>query len=128
MMTATSKHCGKCERDLPIESYWTNTRSADGLQAWCKECLAEAHGKARVTAAVLDNVRDLSVYRAMAQARTELVLAEQKGRSTARLGLPATLCTEPHPQRRAAWLAGWMAERKEIDARWEAAHRMTEET
>ena len=39
-----TKICNKCGRELPIDSFSKNARTADGLQRHCKEC-ASAYSK-----------------------------------------------------------------------------------
>ncbi|MEU6196146.1 endonuclease VII domain-containing protein [Streptomyces sp. NPDC047061] len=33
--------CRKCRRDLPLAAFARNGKRPDGLQAWCRECVAE---------------------------------------------------------------------------------------
>lgn len=33
------KHCPKCGRDLPEESFQKNSTAKDGLQFYCKDCM-----------------------------------------------------------------------------------------
>lgn len=37
-----TKHCPKCDRDLPRSAFHAKLEAKDGLQSWCKEC---AHPK-----------------------------------------------------------------------------------
>lgn len=34
-----TKHCSRCQRDLPLDQFKKNKAMRDGLQAWCTECL-----------------------------------------------------------------------------------------
>ncbi|TWV56521.1 recombination endonuclease VII [Streptomyces misionensis] len=48
-----AKECGKCGRDLPPAVFARNKRRPDGLQAYCRECVARygaAHYRRRRTA------------------------------------------------------------------------------
>jgi hypothetical protein len=40
-MTETLKTCTKCNAPLPLSGFHKESRSADGHQAWCKECSNE---------------------------------------------------------------------------------------
>lgn len=40
-MTAATKTCGKCDRDLPLEAFAKRTKSKDGRQNWCRECMTK---------------------------------------------------------------------------------------
>jgi len=46
-MTGAMKHCGGCERDLPVEDFNRNRSRADGRQTQCRSCHAEATARAR---------------------------------------------------------------------------------
>jgi hypothetical protein len=39
-MAIQVKHCSRCEADRPESDFSPRTRSADGLQPWCRECVA----------------------------------------------------------------------------------------
>ncbi len=39
-----SKHCPRCNRDLPHESFYTQPSRQDGISGWCKGC-HRAQGK-----------------------------------------------------------------------------------
>ena len=42
-----TKKCIHCGRELPISSFNKCSRSADGLQSYCKDCHREENAKAR---------------------------------------------------------------------------------
>ena len=42
-----TKKCIHCGRELPISSFNKCSRSADGLQSYCKDCHREENSKAR---------------------------------------------------------------------------------
>ena len=33
-----TKICAHCGRELPVEKYYKNSGTKDGLQSWCKDC------------------------------------------------------------------------------------------
>jgi hypothetical protein len=39
-MTEQTKHCSKCDRDLPLSKFGNDRQKKDGLSHWCKECRA----------------------------------------------------------------------------------------
>jgi len=41
-----AKECRKCKRDLPPDSFARDKNRTDGLQVWCRECVAQ-YGAAR---------------------------------------------------------------------------------
>ena len=37
-----TKHCGKCERTLPIDAFYKRAAATiGGRQAWCRTCMAD---------------------------------------------------------------------------------------
>lgn len=40
-VNAINKRCQKCQKLLPVAFFSKKTKSADGLQAWCKDCQKE---------------------------------------------------------------------------------------
>lgn len=40
-VNAVNKRCQKCKKLLPVAFFSKKTKSADGLQAWCKDCQKE---------------------------------------------------------------------------------------
>ncbi|MFD8718366.1 endonuclease domain-containing protein [Streptomyces sp. NPDC059629] len=41
-----ARECRKCRRDLPLAAFARNKKRCDGLQVWCRECVA-AYGATR---------------------------------------------------------------------------------
>lgn len=37
------KTCSKCQKELPITSFYKNKTSPDGFQGYCKECMKKVH-------------------------------------------------------------------------------------
>jgi hypothetical protein len=44
---ATSKVCQMCKRDLPLTTFTKASKNLDGLDSYCRECIAERHQRAR---------------------------------------------------------------------------------
>lgn len=36
-----TKTCPKCERTLPVDGFGSATKSKDGLQSWCRDCMMQ---------------------------------------------------------------------------------------
>lgn len=46
-MVLTSKICTKCNRDLPLESFYANRATKDGKTYWCKACITQRYEQNR---------------------------------------------------------------------------------
>ena len=43
-----TKKCSKCGRELPLNEFYLNRATFDGLQTWCKECQKERDRSKRI--------------------------------------------------------------------------------
>ena len=41
MNTNTEKQCSKCQQIKPLDEFFANKNTSDGLAVWCKECLVQ---------------------------------------------------------------------------------------
>lgn len=39
------KHCFKCDNNLPFDSFYKNKARKDGLQTYCKNCMAKVNAQ-----------------------------------------------------------------------------------
>lgn len=50
-LVSSTKRCGACGEDLPLDAFWKNKAKPDGLQVQCKDCLRLRQEKYRATPA-----------------------------------------------------------------------------
>jgi hypothetical protein len=48
-LAATTKTCGQCETELPVEQFHADARRLDGRYPWCKDCRRAYQGSKRRT-------------------------------------------------------------------------------
>jgi hypothetical protein len=91
-----TKVCTRCRRTLPAASFVKSALISDGLNSWCRACVAEHHAKSEVRA----RMRELSrraTYN-LTQDQHNALLAESNGR--------CAICgSEPEANRRQRGLA-----------------------
>lgn len=46
-ISATEKHCGRCDRTLPLSSFRKDKNRVDGLYCWCSDCTRQYMGTAK---------------------------------------------------------------------------------
>ena len=80
------KVCSKCHRTLPETSFYKRSKSADGLQLWCKECTRESararagHKKATAKAFVPSSAKKVWHLPELACVSNKDLIAELKAR------------------------------------------------
>lgn len=42
-----TKVCSSCGKELPIDSFWKNSKTPDGYQIWCKDCTRKSKKKSK---------------------------------------------------------------------------------
>ena len=67
----TSKHCPKCEKEVPLENWSRNKARKDGLASWCKSCMNEYHRRWRANPEVKKRQAELAAQRYAAMSDEE---------------------------------------------------------